>query len=82
VEKGSKTVSDFFVSPGDGEPQSAFAGAFAAYGFLANDHRALRAGSQVVGAALVLVETVGRFPGSSTYVPRRHKNIGALSVMM
>lgn len=45
-------VSDFFVSLGDGKSQFALAGAFAAYGLLKDDQRALRTGSQIVQAVL------------------------------
>jgi membrane-associated phospholipid phosphatase len=45
-------VSDFFVSLGDGKSQFALAGAFAAYGLVKDDHRALRTGSQIVQAVL------------------------------
>ncbi|MCX6132587.1 MAG: phosphatase PAP2 family protein [Ignavibacteriales bacterium] len=53
--KNSQTVSDvsnFFVSLGDGKSQFALAGAFAAYGLLKDDNRALRTGSQIVQAVL------------------------------
>ena len=53
--KNSKTVSDvsnFFVSMGDGTSQFALAGAFAAYGLIGSDDRALRTGSQIVQAVL------------------------------
>ena len=53
--KNSQTVSDvsnFFVSLGDGKSQFALGGAFAAYGLLDNDDRALRTGSQIVQAVL------------------------------
>jgi hypothetical protein len=53
--KNSQTVSDvsdFFVSLGDGKSQFALGGAFAAYGLLSDDDRALRTGSQVVQAVL------------------------------
>lgn len=53
--KNSRTVtgvSDFFVSLGDGKSQFALAGAFAAYGLLKDDNRALRTGSQIVQAVL------------------------------
>jgi len=53
--KNSRTVtdvSDFFVSLGDGKSQFALAGAFAAYGLLKDDHRALRTGSQIIQAVL------------------------------
>jgi hypothetical protein len=53
--KNSKTVSDvsnFFVSLGDGKSQFALAGAFAAYGLVSNDQKALRTGSQIVQAVL------------------------------
>ena len=53
--KNSRTVtdvSDFFVSIGDGKSQFALAGAFAAYGLVGDDHRALQTGSQIVQAVL------------------------------
>ncbi len=53
--KNSRTatdVSDFFVSLGDGKSQFALAGAFAAYGLLKDDNRALRTGSQIAQAVL------------------------------
>ena len=53
--KNSRTVtdvSDFFVSLGDGKSQFALAGAFAAYGLVKDDHRALQTGSQIVQAVL------------------------------
>ena len=53
--KNSKTVSDvsdFFVSMGDGTSQFALAGAFAAYGLISDDQKALRTGSQIVQAVL------------------------------
>ena len=49
--KNSQAVSDvsnFFVSLGDGKSQFALGGAFAAYGLLKDDDRALRTGSQIV----------------------------------
>ena len=53
--RNSKTVNDvsnFFVSLGDGKSQFALAGAFAAYGLVGDDQRALRTGSQIVQAVL------------------------------
>lgn len=53
--KNSRTVSDVsdvFVSIGDGKSQFALAGAFAAYGLISDDHRALRTGSQIAQAVL------------------------------
>lgn len=53
--KNSRTVADvsnFFVSLGDGKSQFALGGAFAAYGLLKSDNRALRTGSQIVQAVL------------------------------
>jgi hypothetical protein len=53
--KNSRTVtdvSDFFVSLGDGKSQFALGGAFAAYGLITNDQKALRTGSQIVQAVL------------------------------
>jgi hypothetical protein len=45
-------VSNFFVSLGDGKSQFALAGAFAAYGLISDDQKALRTGSQIVQAVL------------------------------
>jgi membrane-associated phospholipid phosphatase len=53
--RNSRTVTDvsnFFVSLGDGKSQFALAGAFAAYGLVTDDHKALRTGSQIVQAVL------------------------------
>jgi hypothetical protein len=47
-----KETSDFFEYLGDGRPQFGLAGAFAIYGFIAQDTRALRTASQVVEAML------------------------------
>ena len=47
-----KSMSDFFEYLGDGRPQFGLAGAFAAYGFVAKDHRALTTASQLVEAIL------------------------------
>jgi hypothetical protein len=50
--KAVSDVSDFFVSLGDGKSQFALAGAFAAYGLVSDDHKALRTGSQIAQAVL------------------------------
>jgi hypothetical protein len=62
-----KETSDFFEYLGDGRPQFGLAGAFAIYGFVADDSRALRTASQVVEAIFacgvvvqVLKHTTGR----------------------
>ena len=47
-----KSASDFFEYLGDGKPQFGLAAAFGAYGFIANDHRALRVASQTVQVIL------------------------------
>ena len=47
-----KSWSDIFEYMGDGRPQFGLAGAFALYGFVAGDHRALRTASQAVEAIL------------------------------
>jgi len=47
-----KSWSDIFEYMGDGRPQFGLAGAFAVYGFVAGDHRALRTASQTVEAIL------------------------------
>jgi hypothetical protein len=52
---GSRTVkylSDKVEFVGDGRPQFGLAAAFAAYGFIAKDNRALRTGSQIVETIL------------------------------
>jgi hypothetical protein len=46
--KTTEKVSEFFEYLGDGKPQFGLAGAFAAYGFVFKDERALRTGSQIV----------------------------------
>lgn len=62
-----QSVSDFFEYLGDGRPQFGLAGAFALYGFVGDDGKALRTGSQLVEAILacgvviqVLKHTTGR----------------------
>jgi hypothetical protein len=47
-----KSASDVFVDFGDGKSQFGLGAAFAAYGFIAGDNKALRTGSQVVQAVL------------------------------
>ncbi len=44
------SVSDFFVSVGDGQSPLLLAGAFGVYGFAASDRRALRTASQILEA--------------------------------
>jgi len=46
------SASDLFVELGDGRSQLVLAGALAAYGIAASDHRAIRTGSQIVEAVL------------------------------
>lgn len=62
-----KETSDFFEYMGDGRPQFGLAGAFAVWGFVADDARSLRTASQLVEAILatgvviqVLKHTTGR----------------------
>lgn len=60
------SVSDFFVSVGDGRSPLLLAGTLGAYGFVASDHRALRAASQTVEALLatgVVVQTLKHIAG-------------------
>ncbi len=47
-----KNISDLFVDFGDGSSQFSIAGAFAVYGLIAKDYRALRTASEVVEAVL------------------------------
>jgi len=47
-----ENISNKFEDMGDGRPQFGLAAAFAAYGFVAKDKRALRTGSQTVEAIL------------------------------
>jgi hypothetical protein len=62
-----KETSDFFEYMGDGRPQFGLAGAFALWGFVASDSRALRTSSELIEAILatgvviqVLKHTTGR----------------------
>lgn len=48
----NKNFSDIFTAVGDGRTQFGLAAIFAAYGFIGNDNRALRTGSQIVEAVL------------------------------
>lgn len=48
----NKNASDFFVNIGDGKSQFGLAGAFAVFGFLDNNQRALRTASEIVEAVL------------------------------
>ena len=48
----SEKASDFFQFLGEGGPQFGLAGGFAAFGFVFNDHRALRTASQLTQAIL------------------------------
>ena len=48
----AKDASDFFVYLGDGKPQFGLSAAFALYGFVAKDDRALLTGSQITEAVL------------------------------
>ena len=66
-DKTFRDVNDFFSYLGDGKVQFGLAGAFAAYGFIAGDHRAIRTGSQIAevilasGAVVQLLKhTTGR----------------------
>lgn len=47
-----KWASDFFTEMGDGRSQFGLAGAFAAYGLIAGNSRAVRTGSEIVEAVL------------------------------
>ena len=60
------SLSDFFVSVGDGRSPLLLAGTFGAYGFLTSDHRALRVASQTLEALLatgVAVQTFKHIAG-------------------
>jgi len=48
----NKNMSDLFTEIGDGRTQFGLAAAFAAYGFVGGDNRALRTASQIVEAVL------------------------------
>lgn len=47
-----KSMSDFFVKLGDGKSQFGLAAAYAAYGFISSDKKALRTASQITQAVL------------------------------
>ncbi|MEK9139393.1 MAG: phosphatase PAP2 family protein, partial [Bacteroidota bacterium] len=60
------SVSDFFVSLGDGKSQIMLAGAFGVFGFAASDGRALRTASQTLEALLatgLVVQMLKRVTG-------------------
>jgi len=60
------SVSDFFVSLGDGKSPLILAGALGAYGFAASDHRALRTASQTLEVLLatgLVVQTLKHISG-------------------
>ena len=67
--KSSKIVadiSDVFVYVGDGKPQFGLAAAFGAFGYLANDQRALRTASQIVETILacgIVIQTMKHITG-------------------
>lgn len=68
----AKNWSDTFTEIGDGRTQFALAGAFAAYGFIGSDRRALRTASQIVEAVLAsgaVVQVIKHLTGrQSPYV--------------
>jgi membrane-associated phospholipid phosphatase len=70
-----KDISDFGVYVGDGKPQFGLAAAFGAYGFLADDHRALRTASQIVETILacgIVIQTLKHITGrESPFVSTR-----------
>jgi membrane-associated PAP2 superfamily phosphatase len=62
----ARSTSDIFEYMGDGRPQFGLAGAFAVYGFVADDPRALRTASQTVEAILacgVVVQVLKHMTG-------------------
>ncbi len=68
-------VSDFFVYLGDGKPQFGLAAAFAGFGLLQQDERALRTGSQLVQTILacgIVIQTLKHITGrESPFVSSR-----------
>jgi hypothetical protein len=61
-----QSVSDVCVYIGDGRPQFGLAAAFAAWGFVADDHRSLRTGSELVETILacgIVVQTLKHLTG-------------------
>ncbi len=76
--KSSRTVknlSDFFEYLGDGKPQFGLAAAFGAFGYFADDERALRTGSQLVQTILAcgtVIQTLKHITGrESPFVSSR-----------
>lgn len=60
------SVSDFFVSVGDGKSPLILAGVFGVYGFVSSDHRSLRVAGQTLEALLatgLVVQTLKRVAG-------------------
>lgn len=70
-----KKASDFFTYLGDGTPQFGLAAAFGAYGYLTNDNRAMRTGSQIVETILatgIVIQTLKHITGrESPFVSTR-----------
>jgi len=70
-----KNASDLFEYMGDGRPQFGLSAAFAAYGFIASDRRALRTGSEISEAILacgVVVQVLKHITGrESPYLSTR-----------
>lgn len=70
-----KDLSDFGVYIGDGKPQFGLAAAFGAFGYFADDERALRTGSQIVETILacgIVIQTLKHITGrESPFVSTR-----------
>ena len=67
--KSSSSFNRYLVEIGDGRTHFGIAGAFAAYGFISDDHRALRTASQTVEAILVtgfVVQVIKRMTGKES----------------
>lgn len=73
----AREASDYMVALGDGRLHFGIAGAFAAYGFLAGDNRALRTASQTVEAVVatgIVVQVLKRVTGrESPVMASRHR---------
>ena len=71
------SVSDVFVSVGDGTYQFGLAAGFAVYGFVASDHRALRTASQTTEAILacgLVVQLLKHISGRESPAVATHDN--------
>lgn len=75
----AESATDFFVSLGDGKSQFLMAGAFAAYGLVASNQRAIRTASQTVEAVLgtgIVIQVLKHISGRESPAAAREMHRG------